>query len=69
MKLYRVGAWDKEFGLVLSWHGNKREAERTKAQATKDGQKDANVDCVEIPTGKAGLVKWLNRNLRSGNDD
>lgn len=74
MKLYCVRFYDAQRGQLLSWHASKSEAERTlrllQATARENGNGSVGPDEVEpmdIPTDRAGLLSWLNLNFDTSN--
>lgn len=75
MRLYRCDFEDADRGRLVSWHANKVEAQRTlrmlQATARENGQLTGIgielVAPVDIPTDKAGLLGWLNRNFDTDN--
>lgn len=73
MKLYRVKLSDPGAGQVIEWFGNKRDADRRLRQWQREngvghGGFPEGVEPTEVPTDKAGLVRWLNANLDRDND-
>ena len=68
MRVWRTVFWDDSAGKMYSWHASAREA--TKAQAenkrTRTGMA-MEVEPIDIPTDKKGLLEWLNSNLEYDN--
>lgn len=63
MKIYRCNKSDRDEGTVVSWHSSKREAEKELREYQSNffyAAPNESVTCVEIPTDKAGLIRWLN---------
>jgi len=70
MKVYRVDFQDAGEGCLVSWHASRREAEKyLHAQQRERGEAQGpeTVRAVEIPTTRADLIGWLNRNLTTDN--
>lgn len=71
MKIYRCTKNDADMGSLLSWHSSKREAEaKLKRHQRERGETACGPECVEaedIPTDRAGLIGWLNRNFDTNN--
>lgn len=74
MRVYRCKFHDSDAGSLVSWHANKVEAQRTLRmlqitahQNGKGGLGVESVEPVDIPTDKAGLLGWLNRNFDTDN--
>lgn len=70
MKIYRACFHDADEGTCVSWHASKREAERAlrelqAGRETPQGVED--VARIDLPTDRAGLLSWLNRNLNHDN--
>ena len=68
MKLYRVYVTDPDEGMCLWWEGSLKAAQQRLRQeiAVYDDPETAEpsgIDGVEVPPGKAGLLRWLNKNL------
>lgn len=70
MRLYRIDYGDCE-GFkrrnreqTVEWAGNLRDAERI-ARENHDGDYHSTVTAVDVPTGKAGLIEFLNRTVTS----
>lgn len=61
MKLWKSYYHDPDHGIVVRWFSTRREAERHQREIAKD--EDAapgNIEAVNVPTDKAGLLNWLN---------
>lgn len=81
MRVYRVSWWHPWNGSQLSWAPSKREAQSHLRQAMrslheeeKEAGPDGNysgepcgIEQLDIPTDKAGLIDWLNRQFTSDN--
>jgi len=70
MKVYRTRFQDKDAGTVLSWHASKREAQDAlrELQAERDmPQGVEDVQLVNSPAGRAGLLRWLTNNCNRDN--
>lgn len=71
MKLYRCTKYDNALGTLLSWHPNRRDAKaELRRHQLERGDTACGPECVEsvdVPTDKAGLLTWLNRNLHADN--
>ncbi len=71
MKLFRCDKNDSDMGTMLSWHASKREAEVELRRHQKERGGDScgpeSVTAVDIPTDKAGLLKWLNIEFKNDN--
>lgn len=72
MRLYKVHATPAtpgpEVKRVVKWGGSMAEARAAKKEiVAKHGVKASSVsmDETEVPTNKAGLIAWLNENVRS----
>ncbi len=67
MKVWRI-RWqdDSDSGAMIAWAASKRAAEKAlaanlkEAGLTRETGGPCGVEPVEIPTGKAGLLHWLN---------
>lgn len=70
MKLYRHTMHDADEGTLFSWHASKADAMRAKREfeARRGESCDAGqVEAVDVPTDKRGLLSWLNSNCNSDN--
>jgi hypothetical protein len=74
MKVYKVYWHTVDMGGQLSWHATKRDAEHDLAEAIAIREAGGEgvggpegIDVEDIPTDKAGLIKWLNHNLSTDN--
>lgn len=76
MRLYRCDFYDQGYGgVVVTWHGNKADANRDLRDKRKDRRKRFGSDAagpetvtpVEVPTDRKGLIAWLNANLDTDN--
>lgn len=70
MRVWRCAFHDPELGQLLSWHGSKGEASlalRAQQRERGEAQGVEAVEAIEIPTTKAGLLAWLNRNVKTDN--
>lgn len=63
MKLYKITADDGD-KTVSKYVGTQAEAVAQRKKLKEDGfaQKHITSDDVEVPTDKAGLIAWLNKN-------
>lgn len=67
MKIWRCTFHgDPYLGTMLSWHRSKRDAMNGRLELAEDVT-SVEVDAVEIPTDKSGLVAWLNHNFNTDN--
>lgn len=71
MRIYRVDFYDVNLGACVSWQGNRRAAQAELRSLQRERGEPASgpegISAVEIPTSKAGLLAWLNRNFTSDN--
>jgi hypothetical protein len=71
MKIYRCTKNHKDFGNMLSWHSSKREADAELRRFQKERGDSPNgpedVDVVDVPTDRAGLLAWLNAHFDCDN--
>lgn len=82
MKIWRLSYNDSAMGRLVSWHPSKAEAARALArdrrdyrQAAKESPDNPNVAAMDgeeiqqwdVPTDKAGLIKWLNSWVNTDN--
>ena len=68
MKLYRVNLSDPGAGQVVEWFSNKRDADRRLREWQRENGPDNGghpeyIQPTEVPTDKAGLLRWLNNNF------
>ena len=69
MKVWRVRIQDSQFGNRLFWHPNRRSARSSLRELRRIYDViSEDVESVEVPTDKGGLLRWLNRNALSDND-
>jgi hypothetical protein len=75
VKIYRCNFHDTGEGVLVSWHGSKREAEKAlrdlqrAARENGDGQQGPDhVKAVDLPTDKSGLLSWLNAYFNRDNE-
>lgn len=61
MKLYRVSSEDKG-KLVTKWSGTQADSRKDKKAMKDNGNDFIEIEEVDVPTDKAGLLKWLNEN-------
>ena len=65
MRLWKTTWTDCDDGHRTEWARNQREANRVKARIRQDMPErlcsEILVESVEVPTSKADLVNWLNR--------
>jgi hypothetical protein len=50
---------------MCKWGSSQTDASKTRAQLKRDGFKVVGTQTVDIPTGKGGLLDWLNANVTS----
>lgn len=65
MKLYRITADDGDAKhVVTEYVGTQAEGVAQRKKLKEDGfaQKHITTEDVEVPTDKAGLIDWLNKN-------
>jgi hypothetical protein len=72
MKVYRISLHDPDMGRLLGWASSKAQAKRAARQladAMPSPQEVESVSIVriDIPTDRAGLIRWLNDNFISDN--
>lgn len=74
MKIYRVSFHDSGLGTLLTWHTNKRAAVRDLREKQREAREAGNepqgvedVEPVDVPTDRAGLVSWLNTHFNTDN--
>lgn len=70
MRVWRCIYCHAQDGTLLSWHASRRAAAADLARLRRENgpeQGPAEVELVEIPTTRAGLIDWLNRNLQGDN--
>jgi hypothetical protein len=70
MKLYRIQFQSADEGLILGWASSKIEAARKRRELRRDFGEAQGLDvieAIEMPTDKAGLIRWLNANLTRDN--
>lgn len=64
MRVHRLQHGDASHGNVVAWFPSKREAQHALARLRREGELDAtypvSLEPVDIPTDKAGLLRWLN---------
>jgi hypothetical protein len=61
IRVVKIGfatSWS-DTGWSTAWAGNKADAERA---ITAGGIENATIEQVTIPTDRAGLIAWLNKN-------
>lgn len=70
MRLYKIVGKNKPSGnlpdTTTKWVGTKAEAVAARKELTDTGYKRADIDSdeIDVPTDKAGLLDWLNKNVR-----
>jgi len=69
VRVYCARFWDADDGQLLSWHTNRRDAERELRRMQREGRQQgpAEVEAVDLPTSRAGLVGWLNARFTTDN--
>lgn len=80
MKIYKAHWTHRDTGHILQWFANKRDAERALRTALQETEPDpytdkdekinggpSGVEAIDVPTGKVGLIYWLNQNLNTDN--
>lgn len=64
MKIYRITLSTGDEGIVQAWAGSKDEAKRKlremKGNYEQADQMTGDIEAMDIPTDKAGLLSWLN---------
>ena len=73
MKVWKVYVHDFDDGTLIRWAATKNEAEQMLAGwiAEYDSLKDSQPNGIEempIPSGKSGLLDWLNRHFTTDSD-
>lgn len=65
MKLIRLSWHDKDEGTCYEWHSSKDAASKARTQKRNKYHepKLGEIESVEVPTDKTGLVAWLNRHF------
>ena len=66
MRVWRAQGRDPHLGTIQVWATSERNA-RILFRNDYGGMKPLSVEALEIPTTKAGLVEWLNRNFNTDN--
>jgi len=64
MQLYKTFTKTLDGTEMISYQGSLTEASKARSSAKKEGFK-AETQTINIPTGKAGLIEWLNNNVKS----
>lgn len=71
MKVWRLGYHDRDMGRMLQWHPSRAEAVKAAHVVIDEGpdysMKDMDIDLVNIPTDKTGLLNWLNAHFDTDN--
>lgn len=72
MKVYKVHWHDPDNGCELRWYGSKAEATGAlkavlKSYEDASDAEPSGITAQDVPTDKAGLLLWLNVNLRTDN--
>lgn len=68
MKIYRVRLNHDTHGQLYSWHPNKKDATKEARVCAQDEANDSiEVQLIEFPTDKKGLIEWLNIHLQTDN--
>jgi hypothetical protein len=70
VKVYRLTFHAADEGAMLSWHSSKRDAERAlreRRQEFGEAQGPDDIEAIDIPTDRAGLLTWLNREVTLDN--
>ena len=71
MKIWRCDIYDPALGQLVSWHASERKARQALAAFRQERSEPASgpegVSRIEIPTDKAGLLRWLNTHLTNDN--
>lgn len=68
MRLYKVSADVTEAQTVAKWAGSMAEARAAKKEIIAEHgvkQSAVSMDETDVPTNKAGLLEWLNENVKS----
>lgn len=66
MKIWRAWTIHPHDGTLYVWASSER-AVRALARNEWSTQAPLNIEHVEIPTDKAGLIEWLNSNFNTDN--
>lgn len=72
MKLYRARIQTASLGCLQFWHASRRDAERAardwlKENGDEDNASLSDIDRVDVPTDRAGLLRWLNVHFDTDN--
>lgn len=71
MKVYCVDYFHNSLGHQKAWDGNMRDARKTAREVSKTHSDDVpdkpTITPINIPTDKAGLLRWLNAHCDSDN--
>ena len=68
MKIHRVSYYIDHDGLTYEWAPTKAAAKAIEnGLFTREDVGEVEIELVEIPTDKAGLIEWLNQNLTRDN--
>ncbi len=71
MRVWKAYWDDVSLGSMQSWHPSKNDARSAFATKKRDGDHSGadsgGYELIEIPTDKAGLINWLNRNFNTDN--
>jgi hypothetical protein len=71
MKIYRCNKFDADLGAMLSWHASGRAAQAELRRFQKERNEPPcgpeGVEAVDVPTDRAGLLEWLNREFNADN--
>lgn len=61
MKLYRVSS-ESVGKNVTKWSGTQADSKKDKKAMKDNGNLFIEIEEIDVPTDKAGLLKWLNEN-------
>jgi hypothetical protein len=71
MRVYQLTLYDQDCGALLSWHPSMDAAKAAlRVGISERGEKKTVLDTIEphdIPTDKAGLLRWLNQHFKTNN--
>ena len=67
MRLYRRTYSDPDHGTCLSWHRSEADAKQAARIDRLEIGRHSSIEPVDVPTTKAGLLRWLNDNLDRAN--
>ncbi len=62
MRLYKTSGEKADHEVKTSWAGTQADAAKARKEAKAVGLLFIETEEVDVPTDKAGLLKWLNEN-------